>query len=201
MSTSTRDQFLEAAIRQFANRGFYGASIAGIAAELSLTKQALLHHFGSKERLYGEILRLTSDRAVATMEQATREIPDPAERLEEVIVRRFRNELAHPDDTRLIMRELLDNEQRAERAGNWYLKPYLDGLIAMLRDTPNGHNLSKPQALAVIYQLLGATNYFANSQPTLRNMYGPQAFGETSAFFEKQLRQLIRLTLAQPATA
>ncbi len=201
MSSSTRDQLLEAAIRQFADRGFYGASIAGIAAELGLTKQALLHHFGSKEKLYGEILRLISDRALATIEQATLEIPDPAERLEEVIVRRFRNELAHPDDTRLIMRELLDNEQRAEQAGNWYLKPYLDGLVAMLRETGAGGDLSKPRALAVIYQLLGATNYFANSQPTLRNMYGQRAFSETSSFFEAQLRQLIRLTTTQPAAA
>jgi AcrR family transcriptional regulator len=52
----TRDAFLDAAKRHFAQRGFYGASIAAIAEELGLTKQALIHHFGTKERLYGEVL-------------------------------------------------------------------------------------------------------------------------------------------------
>lgn len=55
-SASTRDRMIEEARALFAERGFYGVSIAQIAAELGLTKQALLHHFGTKERLYGLVL-------------------------------------------------------------------------------------------------------------------------------------------------
>ena len=47
MTDDTRRMFLDTARRLFAGKGFYGASLANIADELGLTKQALLHHFGS----------------------------------------------------------------------------------------------------------------------------------------------------------
>ena len=52
--TDTRERFLDAAAEAFAERGFYGTSIAAIAESLPYTKQALLHHFGSKEKLYAK---------------------------------------------------------------------------------------------------------------------------------------------------
>ncbi len=191
MSSDTREQFLEAAARQFADRGFYGTSIANIAGELGLTKQALLHHFGSKEKLYGEILEQISSHALERVEAVKAEFVEPARQLEEAIVGRLHEELANTDHSRLLMRELLDNEPRAGRAGNWYLKPYLDALVAMLRATPGGAALSAPSALAVIYQLLGAVNYFVNSQPTLRHMYGQRHFDATARVFEAHLRDTV----------
>ena len=61
MTISTRDQLLATARTLFAERGFYGVSIASIANEHGLTKQALLHHFSSKEKLYGEVLKEIAD--------------------------------------------------------------------------------------------------------------------------------------------
>ncbi|MEL6753814.1 MAG: helix-turn-helix domain-containing protein, partial [Pseudomonadota bacterium] len=61
MASDTREQFLDTAEALFAERGFYGVSIAAIADELDLTKQALLHHFGTKEKLYGAVLQRISD--------------------------------------------------------------------------------------------------------------------------------------------
>ena len=52
----TREALVEVARRLFSERGFYGVSVAAIASELGITKQALLHHFGTKEALYAEVL-------------------------------------------------------------------------------------------------------------------------------------------------
>ncbi|MEO1420472.1 MAG: helix-turn-helix domain-containing protein, partial [Pseudomonadota bacterium] len=41
--SDTRNQILDAAEQQFADRGFYGVSLANIAETLGVTKQALLH--------------------------------------------------------------------------------------------------------------------------------------------------------------
>lgn len=60
-------KFIEAATRQFARKGFYGASISSIANELGLSKQAVLHHFGSKEKLYGEVLQQISEPTLIRM--------------------------------------------------------------------------------------------------------------------------------------
>ena len=60
MARVSREEYLDAAEALFAERGFYGVSIAAIAEQLGLTKQALLHHFKSKAQLYGDVLHRIS---------------------------------------------------------------------------------------------------------------------------------------------
>lgn len=196
MSATTREQFITAAARLFADRGFYGASIAAIAEELGLTKQALLHHFGNKEKLYGEVL-IHISRELLT---ASREIVDtgatPAQRLEELVIAQYRGQISDSDAARLIMRELLDNEQRAEKAGNWYLKPYLETLLDAVLANESTRDIGRARALALVYQLLGAAHYFAVSQPTLSQMFGAGLYSRTRACYEEELRLLIRARLA-----
>lgn len=196
MKNSTREQFIHAAQRLFAERGFYGVSIAAVADELGLTKQALLHHFGSKEQLYAEVLQQLSAALLARTREIVARATEPAVRLEELVVAQYRGQMSDQHAARLIMRELLDNEQRAARAGNWYLKPYLDLLVDTALQIEVLRGIGAERALAVIYSFLGAAHYFAVSQPTLRRMYGAGAFDATRDAYEEELRTLIRLRLS-----
>lgn len=196
MQHSTREQFIHAAQRLFAERGFYGVSIAAVADELGLTKQALLHHFGSKEQLYAEVLQHLSAALLARTREIVAQATEPAVRLEELVVAQYHSQMSDQHAARLIMRELLDNEQRAARAGNWYLKPYLDLLVDTALQIEALRGVGAERALAVIYSFLGAAHYFAVSQPTLRRMYGAGAFGATRDAYEEELRILIRLRLS-----
>lgn len=191
MTATTRDELLAAATKLFAEKGFYGASIATIARELGLTKQALLHHFGSKEKLYGEVLKGVSGQIQEAIGDIIARQEDPRDRLEALVLAQYAHQMAHPDAARLIMRELLDNERRAENAGNWYLTSYLNTVIdtAMaIREL----SLDRAGAVAMVYQLLGAAHYFAVSQPTLDKMFGRDLFAATQRCFEDELRRLIR---------
>jgi AcrR family transcriptional regulator len=193
---TTREQFIAAAQHLFAERGFYGTSIAAIAEELGLTKQALLHHFGSKEKLYGEVLqRLSGPLLESTREIAGSEM-DPAEQLEELVVAQYRGHMHDQDAARLIMRELLDNEQRAAQAEHWYLKTYLDTLVETVLAIESTRAMDRARALAVVYQLLGAAHYFAVSQPTLTKIFSTVLYREAQACFEQELRLLVRAGLA-----
>ena len=196
MQRNTREQFITAALRLFADRGFYGVSIAAVADELGLTKQALLHHFGSKEQLYAEVLQHISAELLARSRSIVGGSAQPATLLEELVVAQYRDQMSDQHAARLIMRELLDNEQRAAKAGNWYLKPYLDLLVETALAIDSTVQMSPAQALAVVYQFLGAAHYFAVSQPTLRRMYGANHFTATGDTYEEELRRLIRARLA-----
>jgi TetR/AcrR family transcriptional regulator len=54
---ASRDRLLAAGAREFAARGFAGASVDRIAAAARLNKAMIYYHFRSKANLYREILR------------------------------------------------------------------------------------------------------------------------------------------------
>ena len=191
----TRERFIDAASAIFAERGFYGTSIAAVADALPFTKQALLHHFGSKEKLYAEVLRRISDRLMAELNNIGERYADPRERFEETFVEFYRSSLAHPGDTALLMRELLDNKRRAETSQTWYLKPFLETLTDLAASIPSTGLNSRHAAQALVYQLLGAINYFAVSEPTLARMFGKQAIAKLRKGYESELRTLIAARL------
>ena len=191
MSQPTRDKFLDTAENLFAERGVYGVSIAAVSDELGLTKQALLHHFGSKEKLYGEVLGRLSVRYEAIL-TATDIDPDrPAKNLMGFMHALHMAAAARPAEVRLLMRELLDNKNRADSAANWYLRPFLTRLIAMLQAVPNWSDATDAQALAFIYQFLGAVNYHAISAPTLTGIFGADMVSDMDAAFPATLEKLI----------
>ena len=192
MASDTRELLLDRAEALFAERGFYGVSIAAIANELALTKQALLHHYGSKEKLYGEVLKRISDRFDADIPT----VGDPKDRLKTYLIGLYRPGAEGKETTRVLMRELLDNRNRADSAGTWYLKPFLEALTEMVKAIPNWQTASDVEAFTIVYQLLGAINYFGISEPTLKGIYGADQYAEIEARFPAQLETLIDAALA-----
>lgn len=184
----TRQRMLTAALRLFAERGFYGASMDQIARELELTKQALIHHFGTKEKLYGAVLVAISERLMTEAIQPPE--VESASAFADAVSRIYLRTLQHREDTLLLMRELLDNRRRAAQAGTWYLKPFLDGLADLLRRDPNWQEEDEASILTHVYQVLGAINYFVVSTATLENMYSVEHVEAMQECFPERLRKL-----------
>jgi len=198
MASDTRTLFLDEAEALFAERGFYGVSIAAIADRLGFTKQALLHHFGNKEKLYGEVLKRISERFVEMASTVDSAAASPADKLKSYLMLLLETSQSQQNQTRLLMRELLDNNERAETAGSWYLKSFLEQLVDMLRDIPEWETATKADALARVYQLLGAINYYAISAPTLTGIFGQRGFKNLQKAFPGQFEQLIDAALRGP---
>ncbi|MEM1019022.1 MAG: helix-turn-helix domain-containing protein [Pseudomonadota bacterium] len=196
MAKNTATQLLDVAERLFASQGFDGVSIASIADELGLTKQALLHHFGSKEALFGAVLQRISDQFQLLLVPPQAEQVNAAQQLEMRLLELYRAIRLKPAQSQLLMRELLDNNRRAASAKRWYLKPLLLQLMACVRDAPAWAKADDAQALALVYQLLGAINYFAISKPTLEGIFGDETYAALDTVFEQQLRALISAALA-----
>lgn len=191
MSETTREQLLQAATALFASKGFYGASLANIADELQLTKQALLHHFGRKEQLYAEVLKRICEKTMASL--TPHQSNDSAEdAVRSAFMQLYTAMMENTAETQVLMRELLDNESRASATKNWHLKPLLDELQALARELPSQKNRESAQTLAGVYQLLGAINYFAVSKPTLNQMLGAQQYQAMHKSYPQQLQVLIQ---------
>ena len=107
----TRVAVLDAAERLFAARGYRGTSLEEIGREAGLSRGTPGYFFGSKQRLYGEVLDRILTRAQATLAAAsTRQdasLPVP-ELLEEIVAAHLGVLTADPTLVRLIQWETLE---------------------------------------------------------------------------------------------
>lgn len=108
-STSTgRVRLLVAAETEFAERGYSGASIAGIARRAGVGKSTVFHHFESKEALYLAVI----SRAAAEFAHTLEHVLSSSESVGEGLARFQAAHLDHmhrnAQVARLILRELQD---------------------------------------------------------------------------------------------
>ena len=186
-----RQKYIEAALPLFAATGFHGTSIAQVATALGLTKQAMLHHFGSKEKLYGAVLGRVAERYEAMLDADEITQHPPAAQLDAAFEVLGREMYRRPDETKLLIRELMENSQRAQRAGTWYLRAFLTRLAEMAQDAPHWRGAPEREARAGIYMLLGMLNYLAISRPTLASMFGEDVPGDMECMFRVEISALI----------
>jgi AcrR family transcriptional regulator len=74
----SQERILEAALKEFAAKGFAGARVDVIARRARINKRMLYHYFGDKEGLFREVLRRKIAERSAWLASAPEE---PAERL------------------------------------------------------------------------------------------------------------------------
>ena len=73
MRTSRKESILLTAARHFSEKGFEGASMEEIAAEVGVTKPAIYYHFKDKAALYEAVLLYRLEGLAKAVEQAVAE--------------------------------------------------------------------------------------------------------------------------------
>lgn len=186
-SSDSRAVYLRVAAARFAADGYHGTSLAAVARDARVTKQALLHYFGTKKRLYAAVLADLAERLCAAVEAAR--CVDPAAHL----LRYFRDmrsaALRDSEDVRLVIRALLDSNPRARV---WPLRPYLDKLTELAGRSRGGQAMSEDEIRARIFQVFGAIQYVAISTPTISGMYGPGTVEAMADLFDGILAEALR---------
>ncbi|MGW4241457.1 TetR/AcrR family transcriptional regulator [Nocardia sp. NPDC004722] len=117
----SRQALLDAALDEFAAKGFDGARVQEIADRAGVNKQLIAYYFGGKEGLYQEIQR---DWPAAEAERADPELP-----LDEIAARYLSAALADPRPARLLVWRGL--------TGSGSATDYLDGSATVDSDLAN----------------------------------------------------------------
>ena len=180
------DKYIAVATKRFAQTGFHGSSLAMIAKDAGVSKQALLHFFGTKESLYAAVLTGLCDRLIADIDSTPG--ATARDRLTAYFSAQCTGLVSETTDAHLAVRALLDSDPHAR---SWPLKPYLDRLVALWFEAAGASDRDHAFALAQVYQLIGMIQYFAVSQPILRGMYGEYTVTDMRAAFEAAIARSV----------
>jgi AcrR family transcriptional regulator len=93
----TRERIVEAAIESFGRRGYDGTSLDAVAANLGVSKQTILHHFGSKERLFDSVIDRCAQELSEALERALATAGPGFERIDALVRAVFRLAARRPE--------------------------------------------------------------------------------------------------------
>jgi AcrR family transcriptional regulator len=95
--TSTPSRILDGALLSFGTRGYDATSLDSLAGSIGLSKQTILHHFGSKERLLDALLDRSAAELSITLEDALVRAGPGFERVEALVRAVFRLAARRPE--------------------------------------------------------------------------------------------------------
>jgi len=84
--TRPQDRILDAAMRVFRRHGFRRSSIEQAAEEAGLTRQALYHHFASKEALFRAVIERLYEQGLAAEIAAAKAAEDDGLELSDILI-------------------------------------------------------------------------------------------------------------------
>ncbi len=130
---TTREAILDEAVTCFATTGYEGTSLNDIAAGVGIRRPSLLHHFPSKEALYGEVFeRLLSDW-FGRLDAAVASDRIGWDKVELVLRAGFAYFAENPTYVRLMRREAIDGGTHLGIDLAAVLRPMFDLAAAYLR--------------------------------------------------------------------
>lgn len=105
----TRERILDAAEREFADKGFFGARVDEIAHSADINKRMIYAHFGSKEGLYSSALLEVYRRLAECERRFITNEQDPRVSVRNIVRISFDFLVENPAFVRMLMWENLNN--------------------------------------------------------------------------------------------
>lgn len=161
---STRDQILDEALKCFAERGYEGTSLNDIAAGVGIRRPSLLHHFPSKDSLYGNVFERLLSEWLERLEESIASPVTGWDKAELVLRSGFALFADTPDYVRIMRREALDGGEHLGMDLSTVLKPLFDAAVIYFQEQMDNGTFRKHDPRHLLITGYGAIlTYFSDA--------------------------------------
>jgi AcrR family transcriptional regulator len=186
-SIETRASILNAAIAEFAERGFEAASIRAIADRLGLQHPLITYHYRSKDILW----RAAAEHAFAQIRDewdisaAEESELSPLVRLRQEYTTLFRYTVAFPEFHRFMRQETLVNNPRLKWVAEAVLAPLLGRLLPQIIEAQKQGLLPAVDPVLFHYMMVSLTATLSEFGPEMQVTSGlsPETPGVVEAYW------------------
>jgi AcrR family transcriptional regulator len=169
-SIETRASILNAAIAEFSERGFDGASIRAIADRLGLQHPLITYHYRSKDILWRAAAEHAFAQIRAEWDISAREGADasPLARLRQEYTTLFRYTVAFPEFHRFMRQETLTNNPRLTWVAETVLGPLLGRLLPQIIEAQKQGFLPAVDPILFHYMMVSLTATLSEFGPEMQ---------------------------------
>ncbi len=173
-SEGVRERILGCGIRLFAERGYHGVSVDEIVGEAGVSKRMVYHYFGSKERLYQEVLVEVYGWVENLEEEVMEGASGPEEAIRGILEAYFNFHWEHPEFARLILWENLNGGMGLKGGGVRVTKnPVILSLRKMIdRGVAEGAFRADLDPVHLLIHMVGLCSVYHSNRYTMTHSLG-----------------------------
>ncbi|MDP2291939.1 MAG: TetR/AcrR family transcriptional regulator [Actinomycetota bacterium] len=186
---STRELILSEARKCFAENGYDGTSLNDIAAGVGIRRPSLLHHFPSKEALYGEVFEQLLSDWFELLASAINRPETGQHKMELVIQAGFDLFADNPDYVRLMRREALDSGAHLGIDLAAVLRPMFDRAVAFFEREMDAGVFRRQDPQHLLITGYGALLSYFSDAPFLGGLLDGDALSK-----EEMVRRRVHIT-------
>jgi len=169
-SQAARDAILQAALDEFAEKGFEAATIRSIAERTGFQHPLITYYYPTKDRLWRAVAEDTFERIREAWDRGASEHPhmSPLARLRAEYYAVFLHTVAFPEFHRFMRQEASNGNPRLQWVAKTVLKPLIDRLLPQIESAQKQRLLPRVEPILFHYMIVSLTAALSEFGPEMR---------------------------------
>jgi AcrR family transcriptional regulator len=165
----TRSAILNAALAEFASKGFEAASIRSIADRIGVQHPLITYHYRSKDDLWQAVAEYVFERIRHEWDAYLTDTPPATatDRVKLVYRALFRFTVDFPQFHRFMLQEFFVYGPRLQWLADTVLKPLISWLIPQIRAAQDEHTLPRVEPILLHYLMISLTSTLSGFGPEM----------------------------------